>query len=298
MSLIMKLEEFYNKHYKKLLIIPLLMLLFSIIYLYNFNKNHGDLFEKDVSLKGGISATLYLDKEINIDKIRSLLEKELGSSNIFVRSLSGLENAKNGFIVETSNIETDKLKNILEKNLDIELNENNFFVEETSSRIGQGFYKEMIWALFIAFILMGIVIFITYRRFIPSIIVIFSAFFDIISTIAVINLLSIRISSAGIAALVLLIGYSVDTDVLLTTRVLKRREGTVWERISSSFKTGIMMTATTIGAVLVGYIFSKSLVFKEVFIIIMIGLLLDILATYIMNAGLLKIYMTKKYNEN
>ncbi len=293
----MKLEEFYNKHYKKLLAIPLLILLFSLIYIYNFNKNHGDIFEKDVSLKGGISATVYLDKETKIDDIRSFLENELKTS-VFVRSLFGIENAKNGFIVEASNIELDKLKNVLEKNLDVELDDNNFFVEETSSRIGQGFYKEMIRAIFIAFLLMGIVIFIAYRSFIPSIAVIFSAFFDIVATIAVIDLLGIRISSAGIAALVLLIGYSVDTDVLLTTRVLKRREGTVWERITSSFKTGITMTATTITAVLIGYIFSKSLVFKEVFIIIIIGLVLDIIATYIMNAGILKIYMIKKYNEN
>ena len=42
----------------------------------------------------------------------------------------------------------------------------------------------------------------------------------------------------GIAAFLLLIGYSIDSDILLTTKVLKRRMGTLFERVKSAMKTG------------------------------------------------------------
>ena len=41
--------------------------------------------------------------------------------------------------------------------------------------------------------------------------------------LALIDFLGIEISAAGIAAFLMLIGYSVDTDILLTSRALKRK---------------------------------------------------------------------------
>ncbi len=294
----MNLEAFYNKNYRKLLVIPVVLLLFSIVYLVIFSFQQGDIFRKDVSLQGGVSATFYVNKLLDINDIRSLLSKELRDSDVIVRSLVGIERARSGFIIEASNIDVDTLKQLLENNFDIILNDENFFVEETGSRLGEGFYKDMVRALIIAFVLMGIVVFITYRSIVPSFAVIASAFMDIVVTIAVIDILGIRISSAGFAALILLTGYSVDTDILLTTRVLRRREGTIWDRIKSSMATGLTMSATTVGAMIVGYIFSTSAVFKQMFIIITIGIFVDVIATYLMNAGILKIYMMKKYHEN
>jgi len=121
-----------------------------------------------------------------------------------------------------------------------------------------------------------------------------SGVFDIIVTLAVIDLIGIRISTAGVAALLLILGYSIDTDVVLTTRVLKRKEGTIEARIINSMKTGFTMTFTTLTALLVGYFISNSFVIKEMFLIIMIGLLVDVLVTWLFNAGVLRWYLEKK----
>ncbi|MFH1591923.1 MAG: MMPL family transporter [Candidatus Woesearchaeota archaeon] len=294
----MSLEEFYNKNYKKLLVIPIVVFVLSIVYLTIFSLNHGDILEKDVSLKGGVSATFYIDKEVGLEEIKSFLEKDLGSSDIFVRNLVGIESAQNGYIVEASGVEADTIKSVLERNLYVELTEENLFIEETGSRLGEGFYREMIFALVIAFVLMGVVVLIIYRSLIPSMAIVFSALFDIVVTVALIDLFGIRISAAGIAALVLIMGYSVDTDILLTTRVLKIREGGIWDRIRGAAKTGLTMSVTTFGAMLVAFIFSTSLVFRQMFLIIALGLVVDVIATYLMNTGILKMYMRRKYNEN
>src|SRR3990167_918056 len=118
---------------------------------------------------------------------------------------------------------------------------------------------------------------------IPSIAVILAAFSDIVVTIAIVNLLGIKISTAGIAAFLMLIGYSVDTDILLSTRVLKRKSGTVLDGVYSAVKPGLTMTFTTIVAVTVGLIFSKSEVLSQIMLIILIGLIVDLVNTWIQN---------------
>ena len=92
----------------------------------------------------------------------------------------------------------------------------------------------------------------------------------------------------------MLIGYSVDTDILLSTRVLKRKEGSVLDKTVDAAKTGLMMSLTAIAAVLIALIFTQSSVLKEIMIIIIIGLLADIIYTWIQNAGILRWYLERK----
>ena len=75
-----------------------------------------------------------------------------------------------------------------------------------------------------------------------------SAFADIVMTLALVNFLGFKLSTAGIVAFLMLIGYSVDTDILLTTRLLKKHESTN-KALWGAFKTGTTMTITSIIAI-------------------------------------------------
>ena len=86
-----------------------------------------------------------------------------------------------------------------------------------------------------------------------------------------------------------------DRTLLKTTRDLRRTSNDVFERIFSSMKTGITMTATVIAAVIVSLIFSTSPALKEMFTVLLIGLFADILVTYLMNAPLLINYEKKHH---
>ena len=144
-------------------------------------------------------------------------------------------------------------------------------------------------------LIFGIIsIYIFIRWSIPSFAVILAALSDIVITLAIVNLLGIRLSTAGIAAFLMLIGYSVDTDILLSTRVLKRKEGTEMERIYGAFKTGITMSLTTLLAVSAALIFTESGVIKQIMIILLIGLIVDLINTWLQNAGILRLYLERK----
>ena len=139
-----------------------------------------------------------------------------------------------------------------------------------------------------------ILIYIFLKWSIPSFAVILSTFSDIIITVSIVNLLGMKLSIAGIAAFLMLIGYSVDTNILLLIRVLKRKGGTEMERIYGAFKTGITMSLTTITALSAALIFTQSEVIKQIMIILLIGLTVDLINTWIQNAGILRLYLERK----
>ena len=57
-------------------------------------------------------------------------------------------------------------------------------------------------------------------------------------SLAFMRVAGIELSLGTLAALLMLIGYSVDSDILLTNRIIKRR-GTVEEKVSRAMHTGL-----------------------------------------------------------
>ncbi|MAG45670.1 MAG: hypothetical protein CMH63_02785 [Nanoarchaeota archaeon] len=292
-------EEFLQKHYKKLLVVPILLLIFGLVVVGSFYAKTGDLFDRDVSLKGGISATIY-EKDVDIDKLKEDLENRLGTE-VIARNLRDVaSNTNMGVVIEVA--ETGISKDIeagIQESLGLELNKNNFSIEEVGSSLGETFYKDLMKAVLIAFILMAIVVAIAFRNFVPSAAVVLSAFLDILIPLSIINLLGIKLNIAGIAAFLLIIGYSVDTDILLAVKVLKRKEGgNIYQRIVDAAKTGLTMTTTTGVALTVAYFVTSSFVLKQMFLIIILALLTDIITTYFMNSGIFIWYNKRKEKGN
>ena len=292
------LFEIYDKKYKLLLIIPFLILFLALIQISYQIYTTGDFIKKDVSLKGGVTITIPFDKDLNIAQIEKQLSSSFPHNDVSVRSLRSAGTVV-GIIVEADingndKAQVDKLLNSIDIALKIELSKVNYGIEIIGSSLGASFFKESLIALAVAFLFMGLVVLIYFRTFIPSIAVILAAFSDMVVALAVINILDIKIGTAGIAAFLMLIGYSVDTDILLTVRVLKRKEGTVMDRIISSIKTGMTETLTAIVAVVVALFVTQSEVIRQIMMILLIGLIADIFNTWIQNVGLLRIYVEKK----
>ena len=286
-------KNWYDKYYKLTIIIPAVFLLFSLIYLFNFNIKNGDLIYRDITITGGTTITI-LDKNLDIDKLKIDLGTEF--EDMSIRRLSDLGTGdQKGIIIETK-AEADIIKEKLEEYLGYALTQDNSSVEFSGQALSSGFYQQLRLAIVIAFILMALVVFFVFKTFLPSFAVILSAFADIVMTIAVVDLLGMQLSIAGIVAFLMLIGYSVDTDILLTSRSLKNDYGTLNLRLYEAFKTGITMTLTAIVAVGVSLIviYGYSEVLEQIFTILLIGLGFDIINTWLTNAPLLKWYIEAK----
>jgi len=285
---ISRLLEWYDKNYKKLLIIPILILILSIGAISYKYAATGDFVEKDISLKGGITITIP-SKDIDADSLKTYLSSEFSGSDISVRTLTRL-GEKTGATISTSDIDSKELLNSLKT----KFGELDYNVEEMGSSLGKSFFKEIFTAILFAFLFMAIIVFLYFRQPIPSLAIVLSAFSNMVVTLAVINLMGVKLSTAGVAAFLMLIGYSVDTNILLSTKVLKRKGGEVIDRIINGMKTGLAMTFTTLTAVVVAYIFSQSAALSQIMLILIIGLLMDILNTWVQNAGILRLYLERR----
>jgi len=296
-------KNWFDKRYKLLMIFPILLTLLAVVYLGFFYASHNhEILLKDVSLSGGTMITLTADSNtINFEEFKTALEEKaaLRGVDVSLRKLTDMGTGKMLSIIIESSLKADELKADIESVLGYPLTNDNSSVEFSEPSLGKNFFNQLMWALVIAFILMSMVIFIMFRTFIPSIAVIFAAFSDIIVPLAIVDFFGVKLSAAGIAAFLMLIGYSVDTDILLTTRALdpkKSRDENLNQRIFSAFKTGTLMTSTALLAVLPAFFIVTGLPdsFRQIFLILGLGLFADLIFTWMANAGIIKWYCDKK----
>ncbi|OPX75470.1 MAG: Protein-export membrane protein SecF [Methanoregulaceae archaeon PtaB.Bin152] len=169
-------------------------------------------------------------------------------------------------------------------------------IDQIGASFGKTLQEQALIALIISFTGMAIVVFLAFRTLVPAVAVIFCAFTDIAMTAAGMSLVGIDLSLPTVAALLMLIGYSVDSDILLTMRVLKR-QGKLEEKLSGAFQTGIIMTTTTLAAVAAMWVVAfagQITVIWEIATVLLIGLVLDMMNTWLTNAGIIKWFVLKR----
>ena len=165
-------------------------------------------------------------------------------------------------------------------------------LDEVSESFGSDTRQLAVTGVGIAFLGMAVLVFALFRTFIPSVAVVASAFSDIMIPIAMMNLLGIDLTLGTVAALLMLIGYSVDSDILLNNSVL-RRTGDFYESVHRAMRTGVTMTITSIAAMTVMAIAATILgvdLLRDIGIILVVGLFADLMNTYLMNVTLLRWY--------
>jgi preprotein translocase subunit SecF len=168
-------------------------------------------------------------------------------------------------------------------------------IDQIGETFGKTLQGQALLALVISFIGMAVIVFIAFRNVIPAIAVVLSAFSDIVITAAFMDVLGITLSLGTTAALLMLIGYSVDSDILLTNRVLKRK-GKLGDKLEGAFRTGFIMTTTTLTAVAAMFVvsaFGQITIIRDISAVLLIGLVVDLMNTWLLNAGLLKWFLSR-----
>ena len=275
----MNLENIMES-YKPLIAIPVIITIISLV-LITFNGLH-----PGIDIKGGTITTITLEKPIDQSQLSDLIKGGLNTSEVTVNSFDG----KTASVTIGTAADVRTFSQVLNGTASITS------YSSIGPLLSAQALTQVYWALAIAFIFMSITVFIIFRNFVPSMAVILAALSDIIIALGGMSLFGIPLSLASVGALLLLIGYSVDTDILLTTRVLKRREGTITERALSAMKTGLTMAAAAISAMTALFIITYFFIpaastLSNIAAVLIIGLIADILATWLMNLGILRWYL-------
>ncbi len=266
--------------YKPLIAIPVIITLIALALLATNGLTHG------IDLRGGTNVVIELQQDTTPQELQSIISNGIGNNQVEVTSI-----VNNQATVEIAG-QTDaiKLTNTLAGVGTISS------LQSVGALLSERALTQVYYAIAFAFLFMAITVFIVFRELIPSIAVILAAASDIIISLGGMSLFGIPLSVASVGAILMLIGYSVDTDILLTTRVLKRREGTINERAIDAMKTGFTMAAAAIASMVTLYLvviffIPYAHVLSQIASVLIIGLVADVLATWLMNLGILRWYM-------
>ncbi len=269
--------------YKPLIAIPVIITLLSLMLLATNGLDEG------IDLKGGSLAVINLEKPISQSDLTILIQDGLNTSDVTVLSV---DNNK-------ATVQIGSAADIVQVADIIKGTGTIVSYNSVGPVLSKESLNQVYWAIGFAFLFMSITVFIIFRDFVPSAAVILAALSDIIIALGGMSLFGIPLSLASVGGILLLIGYSVDTDILLTTRLLKRKEGTITERAIDAMKTGLTMSAAAIAAMgtlylVTIFIIPQAVVLSDIAAVLIIGLAADIIATWLMNLGILRWYLEAK----
>ena len=267
---------------KQLVIIPLVLLAISVVLLALTMASTGMPVTPGIDFSGGTAVTI-----VTTDTKEQLQSTFAGYPLVDIS-----EGVNNGYFLKFGAMDDTDFRSlsavIYQKFPDAK-------VDQIGETFGKTLQSQAVLALVFSFIGMAIVIFLAFRTFVPAVAVVLSAFADMVMTAAAMNIVGIPLSLGTLAALLMLIGYSVDSDILLTNRVLKR-QGKLNEKLTGAFRTGIIMTSTTLAAASAMFVIAwlgSVLILMEISAVLLIGLVFDIMNTWMTNVGILKWYVLK-----
>jgi preprotein translocase subunit SecF len=250
----------------------------------------------DSSLKGGVTLTFNYEEEIDHEALKFYLVDNLGTNDIDIVLLANQLSGKIiGYeILTESGISKDLLITLIEEFINDELVEENISFGLQGSSIGENFIKESSWLFVIGFLLTFAVSYIFFKEFIPAVTINISTLSDIIGILAVFNLMGIKIGAVTIGALLMIIGYSADSDILLASSIFKKKDGDLKDRLHSSIKTQFTMNLIAFITFIIMFSLSSVDVIKQISLVLIVGIFFDLLNTWLASASIQRIYSEHK----
>ena len=200
----------FNKYYNKFNILSLSLVIVSLLLLFFKGLNFG------IDFKGGTLIELRsTDIKINVSSLRDNLS-QMNLGDISVKNFGN----KNDFLIK---FENNKNKNVIEEiknNLDKSFGNNFNFrrVENVGPKVSAELLKSGVIAISVALGLMLIYIWIRFEwQF--SLGAIMALFHDVIVTLGLFSLLGLEINLSIIAAVLTIVGYSMNDTVVIFDRV-------------------------------------------------------------------------------
>ncbi|MFB6145772.1 MAG: protein translocase subunit SecF [Candidatus Nanohaloarchaea archaeon] len=295
----MDFEKYFDKVYSdfdKWVAVPVILFLLSVGVLGFNYAIQGQIVKKGLDFTGGTEVQFHVDGDFRTQDI-----KQLFASNGFPGSEAVRQSTQNETAlvvrVPPPPLNETQAQNIMENggySVSVES------IRSISAAVSGQFFQQAVLAFVMAFTIMSLTIFIAFRDAVPSGAVIAAALGDITFALAGMSLLGIPLTLGSLAALLMLIGYSVDTDILLSTRVLKRSRKPLKKRVWGSVKTGVTMSSGGIAGFTILYIVSMMIVgpsdLSDIAAVMVMGLLADMPFTWFGNAVVLKKYVNGELN--
>lgn len=203
---------------------------------------------------------------------------------------------ENGLDIRTDNALDDVGKLLVKEMLSEQfgISEDAVTIETMGPTITSIYSEQARNAMIGAFVAMGIIIFIAFRRRISIGSILLAVGLDMLGVFGCMALFGVELSLASIAGLLMLIGYAVDTNILLTTHVLKRVGGEPREQVVDAMRTGLMMSASTLIPLSALNLLTTAPQLYQLTAVLIFGIIIDIFNTWFLNAAIISHYAERQ----
>lgn len=170
-------------------------------------------------------------------------------------------------------------------------------VDTVSPSLSSKFIDRAVQVTVISLIFVILLTFAVFRVPAPSVAVLTGALFDIIMALGAMGLFGIPLTLSSFAALLMMLGFSLDTDMMLTIKMLKIKRGDLRERAYDAMRTGMTMSTTDFVAfvvLLVLGIVANISTYYEIASVAVCGLIGDLIATWMFNAPMVLWYLESR----
>ena len=217
-------------------------------------------FNFGIDFRGGTLLQLRFDKSVSTAEIRNIL----GDFNLSQSTIQSLSD--NEFIIRTESIDAERRKEILSVFKEKLANPEVLRMETVGPIMGEALKRSFFYALIFAFI--GIILYVTLRfEFKFSIVSILALFHDCLIVLGIFSLLKKEISIHIVAAILTIIGYSVNNTIIILDRLrenIKIKTGETFENlinlsINQTLTRTMFTTLTTIFPIVTLYFFGGTI---------------------------------------
>lgn len=272
----------------QLLAIPVTVLVLAVLILSLFTVMTGSPVDRGTEFTGGTEVRLDVDSSIDNPEqtIRELFSSE-------PESITAIPNGDSYIVTfAEGEITPDQIESDVDQNDQMTISE----LSTVSPSLGNDAQITAIYGMLAAFLLMSILVIGLFRSIIPAFIIVLSAVSNILIASATMNLVGIQLSMGTVGALLMLIGYSVDSDILMNKYVLGNDLVSFQDNIHDAMRTGVTMTITSLSAMVVMFIVATLFgigLLADMGFVLAVGLIADLMNTYLMNVSILRWYVNR-----
>jgi preprotein translocase subunit SecF len=287
----MKILSFIENNYKKFLLLSIsLFAIFIGIILFNYFK-YGYIINKSITISGGYVTLINNNYNLTNTEIQNILNQ----MNITDYVLYSTPNII--YIESRDQINRTLLINLLNQYYNISIQPSDISIQQYSSLVGDLIFNQFLFFVILAMILAAFVIFIAFRVSNTTLNIISTILFDIIGLLAILSITKYPIGANGFIAMLMILGFAIDNNVVLSTNMIKEKDKPFIERVKMSFRVGMLMEIIALYTLLLLYFIVPDPSVNEFAFVLSTATILDLIYYLIGNIPLYKYFEAKKEQE-
>jgi len=288
----MKILSFIENNYKKFLMISMVIfVIFVGTILFNYFK-YGYIINKSITISGGYVTLINNNYHITNPEIQNTLN-QMNITDYVLYSTPNIIYIESG-----KQINETLLINLLNQDYNIKLLPTDISIQHYSSLVGNLIFNQFLFFVILAMVLTAFVIFIAFRVSKITLNIISTILFDVIGLLAILSITKYPIGANGFIGMLMILGFAIDNNVVLSTNIVKEKEKPFIERVRMSFRVGMLMEIIALYTLLLLYFIVPEPSVDEFAFVLSVAIILDLLYYLIGNIPLYKYFEAKKEQES